>query len=410
MVLTYQEVEGHVIHTLGGEPDPSLPMYHVINGAGRYFMSHHPWQFMVGRSVRLNWKAPISFSSAQFTQTGLVLQSTGTFTDYNHHEGDQVEITGGATSAVGQTIEIESRTDDDNIVLKSNPSSQIDPDGAPATSGSAHTITFTDGTWTEATKTISAMTPATLTGFVWRSGMKVQITDGTGATAGEYELASTSTDTALVLTTSIGALADGEMDIDGYTNGDIDGTINFNYVELPTDFGEMVTIDATDSLVREFYPTSLHHVQELRSNPIEVTTWYHWGAFSSVRKDDGTVVPILELWPTPDSDEFGVLTIFYRAKWNDIGDGGFVKIPEFAYEYYLAIVRAFARGYEEEDTASLDERLRALYGGELARACRRFDGARQGNYALGPILNGAIQMVSEPEQTPFARSPVAHPS
>jgi len=329
MVLSYQEADAHVAHTLGGEPHPTLPKQHIINGAGRFFMNHYPWQWSVGRSTRLSWKANIDLSAATWDEGSLTLTLTAAFTNYNFNEGDRLEITAGANAAVGKVVEVESRTNDDAIVLKETISAQIDPDTA---AGSAD------------------------------------------------------------------------------TNTDIAGTIEYDYLELPSDFGEITAIDATDSLLRELNPTSLAHILELRSNPIEVTTWYYWVAVNHQVLDNGGVTPILEIWPTPNSTEFGTVTIFYRSTWNNIGDGDMVPIPDFCQEYFLQILRAFARGYEEEDAGTLDQRITGVIGGPIGRAARRFDGAQQSNMWLGPILNGAIQMVSTPEQTPFARSPVAHPS
>jgi len=321
MVLSYQEAVAHVVHTLGGDPHPSLPLQHILNGAGRFFYNHFPWQWTVGRSTRLSWRAPVTFTSTAWDEANLIMGTTlCSDPDYVVHEGDRIEITSGTDAKVGEVFEIESFVEGANMVLKTSP----------------------------------------------------QTLGGTGA-----------------------AFA---------------GTTTFNYLELPSDFGSITAIDATDSLIREMNPTTLPHILELRTNPIEVTTWYFWVAVNHQVLDNGGVEPILEIWPDPNADEFGVVTIFYRATWNDVGDGGMIALPDFCQEYFIQFLRAFARGYEEEDEGTLDARLAVILKGPIGRAARRFDGAQAGNMWLGPILNGAIQMVSTPEQTPFARSPVAHPS
>lgn len=70
---------------------------------------------------------------------------------------------------------------------------------------------FTGGTYTESTKTI-AVTGATASLPV---GTRFYVTGGTGATTGDYAIAST-TATTIVLTSSIGSAADAQTDIAGY--------------------------------------------------------------------------------------------------------------------------------------------------------------------------------------------------
>lgn len=260
-------------------------------------------------------------------------------------------------------------------------------------------ITETGGTWDEANLTVSGLT---LTNYTFEEGDQFEVTAGDNADVGVKIDIESATASTLVLKSSIGSAAD--------TNSDIGGKIDFDHIRMPSDFGAITSIDATDSLIREIYPTTLSHLLNLRTNPIEVTTWYYWVANNHVLLDNGGMAPILEIWPTPSAKESGAITFFYRGTWNNIGDGDMVPIPDFAIDYFIAIVRAFARGYEEEDQATVDQRLMALSRGELARVCKRFDGMQQSNMWLGPPINGAIQLVSSPESTPFARSPVATPS
>lgn len=78
-------------------------------------------------------------------------------------------------------------------------------------------VVLTGATWTESTKTL------TLTGgftrYVLANSTRIYISGGTGATAGWYTIASRTSDNAVVLSTSIGADADGQSDIAGYIVG-----------------------------------------------------------------------------------------------------------------------------------------------------------------------------------------------
>lgn len=81
------------------------------------------------------------------------------------------------------------------------------------TGSGANTIAIVSATYTDATKTIT-LTGA-FTNYVYKSGDRVRITGGTGATAGYYVVASRASADAITLTTSIGAGADGQTNIAG---------------------------------------------------------------------------------------------------------------------------------------------------------------------------------------------------
>jgi predicted outer membrane repeat protein len=84
---------------------------------------------------------------------------------------------------------------------------------ATCTGSGANTIAIAAATWTDATKTLT-LTGA-FTNYVYKSGDRVRITGGTGATAGFYVVASRASADAITLTTSIGVGADGQTDIAG---------------------------------------------------------------------------------------------------------------------------------------------------------------------------------------------------
>ena len=260
-------------------------------------------------------------------------------------------------------------------------------------------ITFTDGTWTEATSTLTA----TLTGYTYTDDDKVTITAGTSAILKEYTITSGGASSA-VLSSSLSSTA-GNL-----ATGDIAGTINHDYFALPSDFQSMVGIQASDSLTREFEEVSPQQLQELRSNPIQSTSWFYYGAISHSH-EPGAVVPLIELYPTPGSEELDFLTIWYRAQWAELTDDTTkLTIPEWCLNYYLQVLRAFARGYEEEDVMSLTQRLTEVAHprNPIGMAPKRRDGSVR--VSLGPTRHGALAMVAGQNTINFLRTPVQAPS
>lgn len=79
--------------------------------------------------------------------------------------------------------------------------------------GTTSIISLTGATWTESSKTITKT--GAFASYVFSSGDTLTITGGTGATAATYYVASRTSDDAIVLTTSIGAGADGQTNIAG---------------------------------------------------------------------------------------------------------------------------------------------------------------------------------------------------
>jgi hypothetical protein len=267
-------------------------------------------------------------------------------------------------------------------------------------------LSLTAMTWTESTLTLSKA--GAFAGYSFVEDDQMEITAGTGTNVKRYTVASKPDDNSVTLTTTID---DGTGTADGAT--DIEGTIEFNYATLPDDFGAMISVQATDSLTRQLNSTSLGHLLQLRANPIEVTSWYWWAAISHTRTP-GAVTPLFELWPAPGSDENDIITMFYQAYWADLPfsdpSNELLTLPKFAEGYFLQILRAFARGFEEEDEVSLEQRLRELHRGAIHRSTVAQDARQSGGETLGAPVNGAIQVAVGPDSTPFVRTPVASPS
>ena len=96
----------------------------------------------------------------------------------------------------------------------------------------------------------------------------------------------------------------------------------------------------------------------------------------------------LELYPTPSTTTTEALTLYYRAGWSRVYDDRKpLQMPAYIEPLYIELLRAFARGYEEEDQGSLSTRLNEIMKGAIFAISVDRDSSVQPDY--GPIRNGA---------------------
>ncbi len=184
-----------------------------------------------------------------------------------------------------------------------------------------------------------------------------------------------------------------------------------SYVDLPSDFGEAIAIDATEGLVSTIRFTTFQHLLEMRTNQVNITNFEYYGAIvwnADTSAAGGSPTARIEIWPTPvttDSDEF---TFFYRAGWVYLTeDTQYIAIPAFMEPLYIQLVRAYALGYEEEDQASMMKRVDAIYASSVYRIAMEQDARIQSNYGqlMGGAASNTVYGVNK-----FARSVVSGPS
>jgi len=262
-------------------------------------------------------------------------------------------------------------------------------------------ITLTGATWTESSLTLTET--ALFANYTFLNGDQIAITGGTGATEGLYKVASRTSDNAIVLKSSIGSAADG--------NVDMVGTMELDSVALPADFAEVIGYNATDSLINSLEFVTLGELLKFKTQQIQVTSFNFYGAiiWPEMNTAGPTVpFPILKIWPTPTTNDARGLTIFYRAGWVKItDDSDIVQIPPWVEAFFVQMAQAWARGFMEEDTASLTQRLLELDQSPLYASAIRRDGMLQPNY--GPLRGGAVERMPQGINR-FARSTVSGPS
>lgn len=239
-------------------------------------------------------------------------------------------------------------------------------------------ITITGGTWTEATKTLTKA--SAFTSYVFLDGDQIHVTGGTGATIGFYTVASRTSANAIVLETSIGSAANGQTDIAA--------TLELPSVKLPDDFAEIMALKPSESMVGTLNPITYEELIDLRAVQ---TTRTSPSEFYAITLYGNPPVNRLEIFPTPTSDVSNAYMLIYRAAWtfpaDDDDDGETVPIEDTMEPLFLRALRAFARGYQEEDAASMSVRLAEIVGGVEWLSAVQADSSRRPS--LGRLSGGA---------------------
>ena len=172
---------------------------------------------------------------------------------------------------------------------------------------------------------------------------------------------------------------------------------NREYAELPSDFGELIAANMKDGLVQSFSFTTFDDLLHRRRTNTGATSHY-WIAISYPIPVDTTAevpLPRLELYPTPTSSD--EISLAYRAKWRTLNsDDDVAAIPDYAESALIALVRAFALGYEEE---SLEVRVAEVEMGPIWRRALEKDGIVQPDY--GELRNGALSMIQPRQNLPW---------
>ena len=170
------------------------------------------------------------------------------------------------------------------------------------------------------------------------------------------------------------------------------------YVELPDDFGEMITAHMDSGLVKAIHFTTMDELLERRTTAIGQSQVY-WAVIvypdPTSTSSDVETSPRIEIHPTPSSAD--KIRIAYRCKWRDLSaDDDAVISPDYAESALISIVRAFALGYEE---AGLEVRLAEIENGPIYRRLLEKDGIIQPDY--GVIRGGALSQASSRVNLPW---------
>lgn len=177
----------------------------------------------------------------------------------------------------------------------------------------------------------------------------------------------------------------------------LSGTSGQEWIALPTGFIELINfaprgLDSRASTSEgRFYAVSAQEIydkREVAGDDVQNPTSATWNSIPSgafyfaiaYYSASGTAVPEprMELFPCPiNSGGSGSqheaadckVSIVYRRSWTQVsessGTGSVFSLPQWMEPLYLQCVRAFTRGYEEEDIATTNARIAEVSNGPL---------------------------------------------
>jgi hypothetical protein len=261
-------------------------------------------------------------------------------------------------------------------------------------------ITFSAATWTASSLTITQT--AAFAAYSLIEGDKVEITGGTGATTGFYEISS-STSGTLVLKSSLAA---GNL-----ATGDLAGTLHVSgRCPMPSDLGDIEEGYPTLALgfAQSFELTALAKVHEWRALFTGGASRAYIGAIVWGRATaGGAPTPRLEIAPEIVEGRASAFVLVYRGKFAPVTSATIeFELPTYCEPAFKEALRHFARGTYEEDEGTLDQRLAALCEGPLMEMAMRQDAMFQPDY--GRIEGGAVQGVRT--RGPFQNFEILNPT
>lgn len=316
MTVRANEAYSHIRHVLVGQNlSDDIDQLGLINQAGHFLYSMHPWHFTKRRSALIDLRGQITITNAVWSNSSLTLTRTNAFASYTFVEDD----------------------------------------------------TF-------------------------------QLDTGTNATVGFYTVASRTDSNSVVLEQSIGATATG-----------VGGKFRLNSAQLPDDFRSIIKIKRTDGLIYGVELVTLGELLDARTTQLDVAT--EWNYLAAIDYAGTPPVPILELWPTPGTNQAGAFTVMYKKGWSRvINDDALLDFPEFIDAIYIQIVRAMAAGYEVEGNISREAALAAISAGAEVHAAKERDASLQ--WSRGRIRGGGSDIFQGYRRVGSASTPwrIAGPS
>lgn len=181
---------------------------------------------------------------------------------------------------------------------------------------------------------------------------------------------------------------------------ELESVVDQSWIELPADFGRIVTLDYTDQITSGVIQTTLAHINLYRAQAPAIPSYALFVSVSWVIDVSPAVpVPRLEVYPTPSTSTADLLTMTYRVRWVPLTgtDTTPIQIPDWFEGLYRQAVRATASGYQRGD---MEERFGALMGGWDFEAAVRQDTDQQTDY--GSLMFGAMDMGSIAENVEWS--------
>lgn len=436
-MLTAGDAQEHIRHTLGSEMSSEVSHMDVVNAAGRYLCSMHPWQWLDRRATLLDLEAglgyvrlPVGLSSLYAVRgttsaaNDIVLGGLDALHKLRLNSGTEYPWRGAVTRRVMPVR---------NLLRYSNAPGQSAAwaysDGTGAVSNNSfidpHLGTTTAATVSDSDATATSALTQTIPAHLLKDATKYAVS---------VELAPSPITTTtppksgfLVSTPSPGSgglqtlieIQWGSTPWQDAPTATVIGDNTGGAVALdPVPVGQGVwrfTVSGYTHQLDENYGTLRVSVQPSRaawsadSGTADVTqtgtvafirAWAHEGVLPFDYEETASALtvpqraePVLEVNPTPTTTSIGALSALYRADWGEAtDDDDELTLPYEGWldTLYIQIVRAYARGWEEETMGTLDARLAQIESGPIALRAKQRDGMIQPS--VGQIKNGAWAM------------------
>jgi len=248
------------------------------------------------------------------------------------------------------------------------------------------------------------------TNYSWLDGDSIVITAGSETPYGRFPVISRVGSNAIHIGWPCNPAGGPSHSVTGFA-----ANVKTDSIALPSDFGNIIDIQPTQGLTNSFNLTDVGFINQLRTNEVAVGNFRYWGAITRGNNYDqglgtstGQGAWRLEIYPTPTATEYNALTMYYRAGWRPVTDDtDTINIPQYCESLMRMIVRAFARGYEEDDVASMHARLMEIQQSPMFLNARRRDGDMQPT--LGQMSGGAVAQYEKQERQ-YLKSSVLGPS
>lgn len=167
-----------------------------------------------------------------------------------------------------------------------------------------------------------------------------------------------------------------------------------DFITLPTDFGRMAAIEVTSDSGYTTTLVDIGTIAEYRNSNYNQSSGYAlamtYGPGAS--PDYVPSVPRLEIWPTPSETKVGGLRLFYYRKWVEVsganGSSVVLNMPSFMEMVFWRLLREMTLAFEEDDMASLEQRVDSIANSGLVAMARREDMMQPFPVRGAPVING----------------------
>jgi len=260
-------------------------------------------------------------------------------------------------------------------------------------------ISITDGTWTEATKTLTST--GAFEDYTFIDEDYLNVTGGTGVIQKRIEIASRTDDDNIVLVESLSSAA-GDL-----ATGDIACELFLPKIELPDDYAHYKGLAGSTTIVNSVRLVDHQVVNELRG---EWDRKDNSGAYHAALIYVGTPPrPVLDVHPYFSSNTYDVFRLDYLRTWVAITKANeTLPIPAYCNGAFFQLCRHFARGWEDEEVEELETRLERWELGPVFKSAARQDGRTQQSW--GRMGGGAVRRTPRNVWPNALSSEVAGPS